>query len=714
MSADIHAPAEAAGELISPPVIVAPPAPAVVIDPEQMRALGQKLTDLFGTYRADRRIAELRWLRNQRQYLGIYDPEIEKQLSANRSRAYPRITRIKCISVLSRIMNLMFPGNEDNWDLQASPSPDMSPDDVMQAINTYMTKAQEAGVEMPLDEEAIEAAVNELATERAEELKELIRDQLQEVGGDQTYDYIALNRKVLQSGIIYGPGLLVGPYVQAENRSRWEMDPMTGPQVVNTTVYKPMFEFLPIWDFYPDMSAKTLEQMDGYFIRKVMSRAQVRKLADREGFFGDVIRKYLSTHSMGNYRAQLHEVELRAMGVKVNVNEMKTETSKYEILIWNGPIDGHFLANAGVDVPEELRGDDIESEIWILDGNVIKAQMNQWRALGTDVKTLHAFIFDEDDTSPVGNGLPFVIRDSQMTVAAATRMLLDNASVVCGPNLECNTQLLRADQDLTSIAAYKIWYRDDDGPTANFPAVRNVQVDAHLPDLLQVIELGLKFADAETFVGPMSGGDQDKVPSEPMRTAAGASMLRSDAALPFKDVIRAFDRFTQSVIYSLVHFNKLFNPSKSTEGDYDVVARGATSLIAKEVRGMQLDQLAQTLQPEDRAYLDEEKFLKERLIVRDCEDLMLTGTEAMRRKAQLQQQQAEQQELMRRQIEADVRKSLSGAFKDIAQASKNQAMADAASVNSAIMLLEKGLEDDTDESGSAGGAGEEDKGEGSD
>ena len=68
----------------------------------------------FTRYESDRRLAEQRWLRNLRQYMGVYDPEIERQLQPNRSKAYPRITRVKCISVLSRLMNLMFPGNERN------------------------------------------------------------------------------------------------------------------------------------------------------------------------------------------------------------------------------------------------------------------------------------------------------------------------------------------------------------------------------------------------------------------------------------------------------------------------------------------------------------------------------------------------------------------------------------------------------------------------
>jgi hypothetical protein len=106
--------AKSADTALPPPQTVPSPAEAPVrqINGEQMRLLALKLTALFGQYKSDRKLAEYRWLRNQRQYLGIYDPEIEKELSANRSKAYPKITRVKCISVLSRLMNLMFPGNE--------------------------------------------------------------------------------------------------------------------------------------------------------------------------------------------------------------------------------------------------------------------------------------------------------------------------------------------------------------------------------------------------------------------------------------------------------------------------------------------------------------------------------------------------------------------------------------------------------------------------
>ena len=667
--------------------------PVKVIDAQSLKQLGNNLNMLFNQYRADRRLAELRWLRNQRQYLGVYDPEIEANLNSQRSRAYPRLTRVKCISVLSRLMNLMFQGNERNWELKSAPWPDMSEKEVQEAIQQALDADQKAGVTpqgQGPDLDYMMSAIEVYAQKRAEKLSKLIDDQLQELGGDQTEDYVALNRKALQSGILYGLGVLRGPFVRETKGVTWDTTGPT-PRPKRITKYMPVFEWTNVWDFYPDMSAKRFNQMDGYFMRHVMSRAQINALKDKHGYFADRIDQYLSRHTVGNYRPDWFESELRAMGVRANVNDQKVETTKYEIIVWHGKVNGTSLQLCGCTVPTEKLGMEIDAEIWMIDGNVIKADINPWVDLGVEMSLVHTFLFDEDDTSPIGFGLPNAVRDSQMAVAAATRMLMDNASVVCGPQLELNTDLLRLDQDLETIGAYKIWYREGNGPEAQWPAVKNVQIDAHMDSLLKIIDTFMKFADMETFVGPATGGDMSQAPSEPMRTAAGASMLRSDQALPFKDMIRAFDKFTQSIITSLVWFNKKFNPQLAPDGEYDVIARGATSLMAKELRGMQADELVKSITPGEQLYIDDKKLLKVRLSSRDMDDIMVDDSEAARRLAQQAQTQQAQTDAQNRMMEANIRKVLADAFKGVTQGQKNTAMGDASTVNAVIQLLEKGV-----------------------
>jgi hypothetical protein len=118
----------------------------------------------------------------------------------------------------------------------------------------------------------------------------------------------------------------------------WGLGPDMKTYVPSSRVIrKPMFEHVPVWDFYPDMSAKTMNGMDGYFLRLVMSRSQVLALGKRTDFFKSVIDNYLKGRGQGNYKPQPFETELRTMGVKVNVNDQKPDSQKYELLVWFGP-----------------------------------------------------------------------------------------------------------------------------------------------------------------------------------------------------------------------------------------------------------------------------------------------------------------------------------------------------------------------------------------
>ena len=51
--------------------------------------------------------------------------------------------------------------------------------------------------------------------------------------------------------------------------------------------------------------------------------------------------------------------------------------------------------------------------------------------------------------------------------------------------------------------------------------------------------------------------------------------------------------------------------------------------------------------------------------------------------------------------EATIRKTLSDAFKNIAQGNKNSAAADAATVQAALKVLEAGMDDGTDQKGTS-------------
>src|SRR5213076_1126208 len=79
-------------------------------------ALGTTLIAEFGQAELARRETEERWLKDLRQYRGIYDPEILALIGKNRSKAFVRATRVKVKTVDARVADLLFPnGTERTW-----------------------------------------------------------------------------------------------------------------------------------------------------------------------------------------------------------------------------------------------------------------------------------------------------------------------------------------------------------------------------------------------------------------------------------------------------------------------------------------------------------------------------------------------------------------------------------------------------------------------
>lgn len=686
---------------------------SVIIDKAGVQRLGAMLYGRYKQYEYDRRVTELQWEKNARQYQGIYDPDIEREMDKNRSRAYPKITRVKCVSMLSRLMNLLFPVDDKNWTVAPSAVPNLDEED-LQGILDMLMPPPAPGADMtpiaaampggatpapapaptPPDDDTIEQAIRDFAKKRARRMELEIEDQLQELGGARAVSYVALCRKVLASGIQYGAGILKGPFVVEQESRTWQLDAQGRLKAQSKVSYRPRFEFCPLWNYYPDLSANIIAQMDGQFERIVLTRHQLLDLKQRPDFIADQIDLALRNYPEGNYVRRAYETELLYNGPQLNVTHISK--NKFEAYVWEGFVTGTELAAAGAKVAEKDMLSDLKATVWIVNDVVIKAALNPWSQLDptADLQMYHHFIFEESESFLLGNGLPQIVRDSQMGVCAVVRMALDNASIQ--RNLEVNTRKLRLDQDISSVEPDKIWYRDDEGPESQFPAVRAIEIPMHLAELQQLVSMFQSFADQETFVNAATGGDMQKGPSEPFRTATGASMLRGDAALPFKDVVRNFDAFTESVINAILIFNKHFNPNPNINGDFQPVARGATSLIAKEVLGTQLDQLAQTLTDQEKPYLKARNLLRARVRVRDMdtEDIVMNDSECDAVDQQQQQQAQQQQEQAEQLATAQIREILANALKNISQAGKNTAAAEATTTNVILDSLQKGLDPD--------------------
>lgn len=641
--------------------------------------LGDRLRSQFLAYETDRRPKEIEWLKSLRQFKGIYEHDVI--IPKGRSRAYPRVTRAKAVAARSRLMEMLFPSTEKNWGITASPVPDLSTAALQQVIQAVLSRNPKA------TPEDVEQAVRVFAAQRAAEMSREIADQLDEQG------YKDLVRDTLWSGILYGTGVLKGPFVKSAVRRTWVQDPTTGQFTAEKGVVKrPHFEFLPIWSFYPDLSAKTWEQCDGYFVRHVMSRHEVRELMKRPDFMADQIQTYLGEHQEGNYAYKYFETELRAMGSEIMPSQAK---NKFEVLEYWGFVSGQTLQAIGMEIPEDQLGLDVEVSVWTVDSTVIKAVVNPYDA---GIRPFHLFTFEQDDSSLLGTGLPEILRDSQRAICASARMVLDNGSAVAGPMVEVNVDLLAPSSESTEteIHPFKVYEREGIGAEAAVPAVRDITVNSHITELLSILSLFKTFADEESTIRDIGVGDAS-VGAEALRTSGGISMLMGASNVSLRDTVRNFDRFTESVIGALVKWNNQFNEREEIKGDHMPLARGSTSLVAKEMRAQALDALAQTLTNEERGMLRIKELLRQRLAVHDLSvDTLLKSDDETDQLDTANQQLAQmQQQLQFAQMEAKVKNLLAQAFLAIAKGTATGTQSQAAVIEQIMNSLEGDLHGNT-------------------
>jgi hypothetical protein len=647
-----------------------------------MDALAIACKKEFDVDKTDRRAKEDQWLKNRRQVRGVYDPEIEKVIPADRSKAYPRYTRVKCVGTVARLMELMFPKSEDNFLVAPSPVAQISAADVQVILDQLMTETGMADPMNPPAKSVVQAKVQKIAADKAIKMHQTVKDQLAEIV------YVDLAKRVVKSGVEYGIGLVQGPFIREVNETTWVYDAAMRKYIAKTVDrLAPDYSFCPVWEYYPQMSAQSVPNMMREHRRHVMSRAQVRALAERPDFYGQRIEQYLLDHQDGDYKEEHWEISLRAAPSDKQNTNVGNGKNLYVVLERWGFVSGKHLRAAGAEVAESDLDTEYQASFWYVGNTAIKLVISPF---GERTRMFHSFVFDEDEISLLGSGLPEILRDTQMGLCEATRMVFDNGSSVCLPSYEVNYGLLDRQSD-GQPGPGTVHERDDDSQTAQIPAVRQLQGNAFINELMAIIDLCMRNGDQEASLPPPGVGDVSQGGSEAMRTQGNLSMILSAGALPIRDVVRNFDRFTKSIVESCVEWNRKYNPDQEIQGDFDVQARGSTSLVAKEVRSTQLDQFAVTLSEEERAELNTRKLLEERMKAKDLPlDLLIEEEESKANAAARAQQQQEMSEQQKTLIEAQVRDLVAGAIAKLAKAKKDGVAASTDLYSSIMEIISHG------------------------
>ena len=581
----------------------------------ELESLGARLSSVFTEYKDARKETEDEWIKDLRQYQGQYEPEVLARLeeSGARSKVFVGITRTKVMAAYSRLIDLLFQTGDIFFSISPTPIPQISPLLAMQMRQMAMEQVTAAsGMDPALNEDLIAQRMQELEgefveaekqiAERAAELMTVeIEDQLAESNAE-----MKLKESILEA-CIFGSGAIKAGTVRIDKTQSYSqvINPETGQQgYALAQIEKPMpeIESVSIFDLYPDPYCTTLDDCDGLFRRHVLTKKQFRDLADLPGFDGDAIRYLLKTSRKGNHTEEQHERTRRQIA---GIND-HGESNRYDVLEFWGTVDGYDLEEHGIEFAEDADlADTYNACVWICGSTVLKVMLNP---ISGYTLPYHIFPYERAPHQFWGTGVPRMMRDSQTTMNAATRIWLDNLALSSGPMMEVNTDLLAAGEDPTDVHPWRVWLRE--GGDGSMPAIRWYQPVANANGLNQIVELFRRFADETTSLPSYTHGEQGKSLN---KTATGMSMLMGAANISLKSTVKNIDDFLlEPMVQSLFHFNMEFSTNEEAKGDLKVVSRGSTALIQKEVQSQRLLQfLSLVSNPTDIAVVDRTKLLRD-------------------------------------------------------------------------------------------------------
>mgnify|MGYP003655495522 CR=1 FL=1 len=526
---------------------------------QSMQSLGSRLAGTFQEYKDARKETENEWLKDLRQYQGVYEPDVLARLaqsSGSRSKVFVGLTRTKVMAAYSRIIDLLFQ-HGDIFILEAC---------------------------------------------------------------------------------IFGSGAVKAGTIRIDKKQSYsqQLDPETGEQAYALSIVEsvmPDVESVSIFDLYPDPYCATLNDCDGLFRRHVLTRRQFRDLSDLPQFDSDMVKHILKTNRAGNHTEEDHEKTRRRIA---GMNDQNGESSRFVVMEYWGTIDGYALEEHGIEMPEDTDlSDDYSACVWFCDSKILKVMLNP--IAGYKIP-YHIFPYERSPHQFWGTGVPRMMRDSQSTMNAATRIWLDNLALSSGPMCEVNTDLLAAGEDPTDIHPWRVFLRE--GGDGSMPAVRWYQPVANANGLNQIVEIFRRFADETTSLPSYTHGEQTQGLN---KTATGMSMLMGAANVALKSTIKNIDDFLiEPMITGLFHFNMEFGINEKSKGDLRIVARGSTALVQKEVQSQRLLQFLSLVSNEqDAGYVDRLGLLRDiaKSMDIDPEDVIKTEEQLALEQQQIQQQQ---------------------------------------------------------------------------
>jgi hypothetical protein len=519
---------------------------------------------------------EREWVEDFRQYKGMYSPEMLAAMPEGGSRIFVNITKPKTKNGTAQLIDMLFPSDDKNYGIRPTPDPDLAEASQGKEPVVYANgdKLRFKDNEDPVTTGDLAKMEMEQAAECAKKMETAIEDQLVEC------QYNAASRDAIEYAGILGTGVLCGPEVELREKSVWVKDPASGQMRAAFTADKrPRVRHVPLWDFFPDLAAKNIQECNEIFERSYMSKKTLKTLRRRQGIIEPALNRLLneiSPKSTQNFSE--HVSTLRELSGIISM----VDDQRYEVWTYRGPIEKSVLVAAGLIKPEKAEEAENEYDgiVIFCGGEVLKAAINP---METEDWPYSVFCWDKDPNCIFGTGIPRAARHSQAVINTAWRLMLDNATKSAGPQVVFDSRVESMDGG-NKIVPWGRWRKTDPNLKVQdafgvfaFPSLQT--------EIANIYTLAKGQLDEETGLPAIQQGEQGQVTP----TVGGMSMLMNAASSERRHQVKNWDDdVTVPMITRFYNWNMQFNKDESIKGDLQVHARGTSALLMKE-------QQAQTL-----------------------------------------------------------------------------------------------------------------------
>ncbi|GLP95294.1 portal protein [Paraferrimonas sedimenticola] len=527
-----------------------------------------KLSDTM----TDRNLVEMRMVEDLRNYNGIYDPETLKAIKENDGcQAFIKLTKAKTNAGKAQLIDLLFPNDDKNWGIDPTPDPDLAAmvedEETPFREGDFQFKDQQGNI---VSRSQVAKRKQAMVDEACDKMRQKIDDQLVETR------YNAKSRRIIHDACVVGSGVVKGPVVLGKTDKVYLNTPEGFQQVLKHS-FVPGCEVVRPWDFFPDMSASTIEEAEFVFERRFLSRKQVRNLPRRRGFDRDRVKKLLAMTAQQTQHRSTYMDDIRTLaGLSDTLNDTRFETWEY-----HGPIAREVLEELEViepmDEEHEDYQDEIDAVVFYCGGIVLGAKLSLMEY--SQAMPYRVFCWEPDDACIFGYGIPRSVRDEQSIINAFWRMMVDNGAITSGPQLGIRKDRVkpRSGEDW-KLRPKKLWELNGNVQDIK-QAMSAFEFNNHIADLSSVYQVARVLFDEVSGVPMLQQGEQGPA----SQTLGGMSMLMNAANTVRREQVKYWDdHITTPLISDFYHFNMEHSDDNEIKGDFQIQARGTSALLIKE------------------------------------------------------------------------------------------------------------------------------------